>query len=268
MNRKIFIRENIPRVTGNTTYGSEFSMTSNFSFFLATRHVVDVCAVVSDDEADLPSLEQLMATPRRVNGAERTPASADRSNTVIFTENADIALVIGSKSVTHHFMISRPKLANAAPKLEAALQAIEQDNASAPSLFRLPDDVTDLTAIRVVLQLSHHDFDQLPQAIGFETLFQLAIMADRYELTRLLRPFVRPWLAAFAPAEINTSRHEWVLISWTFGLKALFCAFVDNLINSSHLSVLGDLVTIESMYLPMKASITGRPHPLPTHTEN
>lgn len=120
----------------------------------------------------------------------------------------------------------------------------------------------DIVAFSIIMHLCHYNFDKLPWSISFETLFDLAGFADEFELTRLLLPFTRPWLTQYADYKIDTTLHEWMLISWAFGLKAVFCACLHQVVQTTHVSEEGSLITaqMERRHLPIKAAdmILGR----------
>ncbi|ORY59288.1 uncharacterized protein BCR38DRAFT_67666 [Pseudomassariella vexata] len=116
---------------------------------------------------------------------------------------------------------------------------------------QLPDD--NIKAMTMVLAIIHGRFELLPPvdgSIGLEDLYQLTVLTDKYDLTRLLRPWARSWLQNSQKNKTATlgatpsERRIW--IAWELGDRQLFQAALEDLVlNSSahardqHLSSIG-----------------------------
>jgi hypothetical protein len=104
-------------------------------------------------------------------------------------------------------------------------------------------------AFRIVMLICHYQFHELPRAVKFDTLFHLAEIADQFQVSDLLLPFVRPWLMPYVGHAVESRRYEWILISWTFGLEAVFRGYIQHLVQGARVDDGGGLVTASVEYL-------------------
>lgn len=93
----------------------------------------------------------------------------------------------------------------------------------------LPDD--DAEAMELLLNIIHANFsmipDKFPSLQGTERLYQIAVLADKYDCIDLLRPWVKTWiLGSMYQASGLLRLRQWAWISWVLGD---LCRFEDTL---------------------------------------
>ncbi|KAI1078741.1 hypothetical protein F5B20DRAFT_582091 [Whalleya microplaca] len=90
----------------------------------------------------------------------------------------------------------------------------------------LPDD--NVKAMTTLLHIMHCQFDEVPtptDPISLENMYQIAVLTDKYDCTRLIRPWAKSWLAKTATHLPNATitileRISWV--AWEYGDRLLF----------------------------------------------
>lgn len=84
----------------------------------------------------------------------------------------------------------------------------------------LPDD--DHIALLIILHIVHLNFDVLAGPRGFYELLNLAILCDKYDVVKLIRPWYSCWLETDREQYCAPGQEEWLFIAWTFGKEAVF----------------------------------------------
>lgn len=155
-------------------------------------------------------------------------------------DNADWELVIGIEDDAPPFRVSSQKIKNASEKLYAALWKTRQENMTLQDLpIKLPDE--DVAAFKIVMHICHLRPDRCPRTINFQTLHHLADLADRYKLSVLLKASIRSWLLHLSDYQVDLEDKRWLLTSWTFGMKAVFYACLEQEIQNGQIDDDGQL---------------------------
>ena len=77
--------------------------------------------------------------------------------------------------------------------------------------------------LTILLGLAHAQFQFIPSNPDPETIYKVAILADRYDLIRLLRPYAKPWATKLNYYLPNMTNPSWVVhVAWHLGNEALF----------------------------------------------
>ena len=102
---------------------------------------------------------------------------------------------------------------------------------------RFPDD--DADALSILLRIVHLGWRQVPRSVSFETLADLAVLCDKYDMIH----FVRPWLPSWhtRPLAVVPGHEECIFIAWTFGDYASFVTHAEQLVLSSNTDDAGRL---------------------------
>ncbi|RYP08552.1 hypothetical protein DL765_008736 [Monosporascus sp. GIB2] len=90
----------------------------------------------------------------------------------------------------------------------------------------LPED--EPAPMKTILNIAHGRFDQVPIEWGtVNDLYLLTVLTDKYDLTHLLRPWVRGWMRAIKTSYYDEEQHLWDIpyeavskclwIAWEFG---------------------------------------------------
>ncbi len=159
-------------------------------------------------------------TPQPVQIPDTT---ASGHPTIVLHEHGDVTLLLGAAEDQKTVRVSAATLQLASPVWKAMLggQWVESEASEIP----LPDD--DVEAMLLVLRIAHLRFYEIPKKNGlsFESLLRLAVVCDKYDLVRLVRPFLdlHCWAQPYAFSTGSTKYHpDWLFIAWTFGYHESF----------------------------------------------
>jgi hypothetical protein len=185
------------------------------------RLVVDdmtIDELIADTIRTVSKMEVDRETSVSISAKHQQPVSTNRGAnpthvpSIYFAEHADLDLIVGRGDAAHVFYVSQGKLANAAPLFYYDLSDyLQRDLSSDREYTSLP--YIGPTAFRIVMLICHYQFHELPRAVKFDTLFHLAEIADQFQVSNLLLPFVRPWLVPYVGHAVESRRYEWILIS-------------------------------------------------------
>lgn len=74
----------------------------------------------------------------------------------------------------------------------------------------------------ILLRLAHLQFPHVPSKVSPDTLFQVAILCEKYECFDLVDPWLEKWINRTKSTAMADETGTWLYISWAFGLKYLF----------------------------------------------
>ncbi|KAI1276956.1 hypothetical protein F5Y07DRAFT_364594 [Xylaria sp. FL0933] len=113
-------------------------------------------------------------------------------------------------------------------------------------LVELPED--NPKAMTIVLNIIHCQFESIPginDPIGIEDLYQLTVLADKYDLTAILRPWASTWMEFiennFEPFSSTPEVERLSWIAWVMGDFELYRRAVEHLVSYCPVDVDGDL---------------------------
>jgi hypothetical protein len=88
---------------------------------------------------------------------------------------------------------------------------------SEASEIALRDD--DMDAMLLVLRIAHLRFHDLPKKLEFGPLLNLAVVCDKYDLVRMVRPFLdlHGWAKPHDYHQGKSWYPSWLFVAWTFG---------------------------------------------------
>lgn len=111
----------------------------------------------------------------------------------------------------------------------------------------LPDDDPD--TLLILLHIAHLKFDLVTGPRCFSGLLKLAVLCDKYDTVKLVRPWLWSWLKT-KPAEYCRPRfEEWLFIAWTLGLDTVYMTLAKRLIASITIDTTSRLPRREGMLL-------------------
>lgn len=81
------------------------------------------------------------------------------------------------------------------------------------------------TVIGIVLKILHHVTDGIPRQLGFREFVEMSIVADKYELRRVLQLWADMWKKEFDSDQWTAPGNEdWLLIAWVFNYSEILYA--------------------------------------------
>ncbi|KAF3316777.1 hypothetical protein TWF173_001440 [Orbilia oligospora] len=189
---------------------------------------VDNNSVMAEETASDPSTSGL-STPQRPdfetsdNPANTSGASINLTNATIFTEDYDLIVVVRSQTDqrTFIYLVSKDILSVSSSVLRPIIRALPAPNgvlgaiATARGLKKLHLE-GDPEALRVVFRILHFDADERCRDVDFNTLFQIAILVDKYQWQMALQTWSEIWLLLWENFALDPGYENWLYVSIVF----------------------------------------------------
>jgi hypothetical protein len=98
-------------------------------------------------------------------------------------------------------------------------------------IMYLPEDNPEVMLL--ILRIAHVEFRKIPSALDLDTLYQIAVVSDKYDCVEFLQPWIKGWLE---PHDLTSSKIAGnAFICWAFGKERAFEASIERLIvNTVH----------------------------------
>ncbi|CAJ2504019.1 Uu.00g114130.m01.CDS01 [Anthostomella pinea] len=143
----------------------------------------------------------------------------------------DLILEVGSDDSKAAFVVCSRALSRSSPFWEKILygefsesQKMHLERGDAEWVVKLPDDDPD--AMKVLLDISHSRFADVPQVMYPDELYPITVITDKYDLTHLLQPWAEGWLSLLREHPRLNDEHFWIgwnlWIAWYLGEDYLF----------------------------------------------
>ncbi|CAD6448668.1 a3938c3d-7df9-4018-8993-d9c3dc00e44b [Sclerotinia trifoliorum] len=123
-------------------------------------------------------------------------------------------------------LVSSKHMSLASPVFKAMLQGGFREGIELKTTGKvevpLPDD--DPAAMRILINIIHGRMNSVPLNIDLELFTQMAILADKYQCTEVVRPFPSIWTNGLTTGwtTSSTSIACWLCIAWHFELDSEF----------------------------------------------
>ncbi|EGX44029.1 hypothetical protein AOL_s00210g190 [Orbilia oligospora ATCC 24927] len=193
-----------------------------------SRSDVDSNSIIAEETASDPSTSGL-STPQRPdfgtsdNPANTSGASINLTNATIFTEDYDLIIIVRSPTDqrTFIYLVSKDILSVSSSVLRPIIRVLPTPNgvlgaiATARGLKKLYID-GDPEALRVIFRILHFDADESCRDIEFNTLCQIAILADKYQWQMALQTWSEIWLLLWEKFALDPGYENWLYISKVF----------------------------------------------------
>ncbi|KAK6513057.1 hypothetical protein TWF506_009220 [Arthrobotrys conoides] len=153
----------------------------------------------------------------------RGPISHTTLATTIFTEDYDLVVspINGTDQQAFRYMVSKDVLSVSSSVLRPLIKAIPAPindlgaSTTARTLRKLDLD-GDPEALRVIFNILHFNADERCRDIEFNTLCQIAILADKYQWQRALQTWSEIWLLLWEKFALDPGYENWIYISQVF----------------------------------------------------
>ncbi|KAF3052724.1 hypothetical protein E8E11_009750 [Didymella keratinophila] len=163
-----------------------------------------------------------------------------RKQTIVLHDDGDVTLVVGKNGHPQQpIKASKSAMSLASSVWKAMFSRVWAEHEASEIL--LPDD--DMDAILLVLRIAHLRFQDLPKkgALPLQSLLDLAIVCDKYDLVHLVRPFLNlnDWASIWFPNLTTSLRHaELLFVAWTFGYSTSFKSLANDVVLQMTMTVL------------------------------
>lgn len=89
-----------------------------------------------------------------------------------------------------------------------------------PKILDFRED--DYDALKILMDIIHFQFTQVPTSLTLTGLHQMAVITDRYFATALVAPWIHRWVEAIEHTIDGPSAPLWLWIAWEYGLLDKF----------------------------------------------
>lgn len=178
-------------------------------------------------ECEQPTVTSLYLSQKDL-AIEEVAAPVTKIARIIFDPIGDLMLVLGSPTCQAQFQVSSKVLSLSSPVFRTMLnfesgfkegKSLAERTASSPPMeLFLGDD--NPNALAIILRIIHVQTRWVPQSIGPERLYEIAIISDKYDMGDSLDY----WLGKWAPErfEGTVSIDKWLFIAFVCGRAAEF----------------------------------------------
>jgi hypothetical protein len=71
----------------------------------------------------------------------------------------------------------------------------------------------------VLMRIGHSRFAEVPTALEFKQLLELARICNRYDTNQLIYPYIHSWISPHQPKILQQGYEQWLYIAYQFGLE-------------------------------------------------
>jgi hypothetical protein len=118
----------------------------------------------------------------------------------------------------------------------------------------LPEDKPE--PMLVILNIIHSRFSLVPEKLTVMDLYNILVLAEKYDVTEITRPWARQWMNCVR----NTQNPLLMWIAWALGDATMFVVTADMLVMRCTVDVDGRLVAPKGWYLDDARLDALRPH--------
>lgn len=217
------------------------------SFLLRGRSAPETSPPPRGDAGDASDDEATLSDTRPIDASELQP-------TIVFDDTGDSILMLGTDSSGHQpVQVSRTAMMLASPVWKTIFERHWSDNGTAT--LPLPDD--ELDAMHIALRIAHLRFHELPKKNGLtiDALLHLSVVCDRYDIVKLVRPFLDlyGWAQCHYPDITSGEKCHpaWFFVAWTFGYKDSFQGLAKYVVKRTGLDQRGNAMMDSGQAFPL-----------------
>ncbi|KAI3398939.1 hypothetical protein diail_8262 [Diaporthe ilicicola] len=131
--------------------------------------------------------------------------------------------------------------------LEGASRIWKQDIASHPS--KTYESVDPAYGLDVIFSIAHYKFHDVPQRPSLSNLYDVAVVAEKYQTMHLLAPFIKGWVAE-VPSEVTVAgaaveEDRTLVAGWLLGQAQWFSKILSNCAYNTQIGADGQLLDSE-----------------------
>lgn len=172
-------------------------------------------------------------------------------------EDGDLKLVVGANR--REFVICSRSIARASRVFKRMLfggfrESRPTAEISTPWVVDLPED--DPEAAGLLLCIAHSRFENTPASLTLAELHSLLVFSEKYDMTRLIRPWVQAWVPQPMVWQDSADYGTMIGIAWELGVQDAFLDIVKRMVVECRVDANGQLVgddqmPIEKLAMPL-----------------
>jgi hypothetical protein len=152
-----------------------------------------------------------------------TDTLAVPSEVVIIDDHGDAVIISRAEDESTHFIVCSRDFARVCEPWNAMVKCRTTTGAHANAgqlTITLEND--DLYALELVLRIAHLQFDRIPISVSLRQLLALSFLTDKYQATRIVRPWLPRWLEEEWWNLSIMNKIDHIYIAWEYGLVECF----------------------------------------------
>ncbi|KAH6645037.1 hypothetical protein BKA67DRAFT_542023 [Truncatella angustata] len=175
------------------------------------------------------------------------PAADGKETVASFHKDADLVIKVTSKSDDVKYKVIWSNVAAASDAFARLLLEVNVQNKdnSTSRVVQVPDNAT---AFRVLMNIVHYNFKEVPKQPTVDELFEICILVSKYDCIHLVQPWAESWahvLADFTTgADVAIKNYKVLWVAWVLGCARPFREMADSLILTSKVDENGSLIHV------------------------
>ncbi|CAM1507113.1 Fc.00g067540.m01.CDS01 [Cosmosporella sp. VM-42] len=143
----------------------------------------------------------------------------------------DLRLTVGNRS-TQDMTVDSRALGRASPVLHKMLSGNFKEATPATGEWhvKLPED--DAAAFAVLMTIIHGSFERTPASVSINALYEMAVLTDKYDMTKTLKPMAEKWLEWvewIEGAGTVNEQAKYLFVAWEMGHATLFSSLMNRI---------------------------------------
>ncbi|EFQ30174.1 hypothetical protein CGRA01v4_00442 [Colletotrichum graminicola] len=186
------------------------------------------------------ALQRMITSDQQSNDADDDSMSAVSNELLVYDEDGDLTIRVGpslspfrvdSKTVSRSSLVFRRMLFGGF--------AESRPTDGSDWVVDLPDDGRD--SMEILFGIIHGAFERVPTELSLWSLYDLLVHTEKYDATRLLRPWAKLWLHNQEVVS-QTEEPELLCVAWELGDSALFKQMLHKITNECLIDNDGNVV--------------------------
>ncbi|CAF3592176.1 unnamed protein product [Fusarium graminearum] len=170
--------------------------------------------------------------------ASEHPIEGEKKRTIRFDRNGDLHLKVGT-SHPRNMLVDSRALGRASAKLHATITQNGKDDTGDRWAIEFPED--DPKSFAILLNLIHARFEKVPANVKLDRLFDVCVLANKYDMTSVLRPVAERWYLSARTLD-KDSIFKMAFIAWELGFTTDFGEIVGHITHNCSLDGDSELV--------------------------
>ncbi|KAK1963416.1 hypothetical protein LY78DRAFT_641532 [Colletotrichum sublineola] len=172
--------------------------------------------------------------------ANGMPASAAPNELVVYDKDGDLTIRVGSR--LRPYRVDSKTLSRSSPVFKRMLFggfAESRPSDGGDWVVDLPDDRS--ASMEILFRIVHGAFEMVPTQLSLGDLYTVLAHTEKYDATRLLRPWAKTWL--HNPVVRNqTGEPELLCVAWELGDSDLFRQVMEAMTNECYIDMKGNVL--------------------------
>ncbi|KAF9873761.1 hypothetical protein CkaCkLH20_08871 [Colletotrichum karsti] len=175
-------------------------------------------------------------------------ASLECGKAFRFDTRGDLVLKVGN-GIAYEFVVCSRTIARWSSVFRAMLFSgfAESEPTGSTWIVDLPEDQP--SPLFIILSIAHGYFENVPKSLSQNHLYQVLVVTEKYDMTKILRPYAATWFEPYKRVGDIEGSEIRLWISWELGHEKTFSRLARLLFMESRTNKDGELVDSEGVPL-------------------